>query len=509
MSGVCDHPCVQRRGALIQALAVAAVLLVLAGLGTFVEARAADSEPTLAATIGNTPGGQAMPPGFLGLSLEYKALHQYTGRDPLATNPVLIQLIRALAPGQAPVLRIGGDSTDWTWWPARDVIPRGGISYALTHGWMRTTRALAADLGAKLILGINLAGNRPALAATEAQALVQGIARGSISALEIGNEPDLYGVFAWYRDRRGRVVHARGRGYNLKAFTNEFSRWHAVLPRLPLVGPSFSSLTWMSGLGHFLSTEKSVRTVTVHRYALHNSTTDPTNPTYPSIADLLADSASSGLAQQLAPYIGVAHSRGLAFRIDEMNSVSGGGRAGVSDTFASALWVLDTMFNVAAVGVDGVNIHTLPNAGYQLFNFTQTANGWRAVVHPEYYGMLMFAQAFPPGARLLPVSVASGPVKVWATAALDGKTRVVLINKDITTPAIVQLNLADSTGPASVERLAAPSVDATSGVTLGGQSFGDSTNTGTLAPPRTETVDPVLGSYSVEVPAASAALLTH
>ncbi len=506
---MCHHPCVQRRGALIQALAVAAVLLV-AGLGTLVAARADTSEPTLTAAVGNIPGGQAMPRGFLGLSLEYKALHQYTGRDPLAVNPVLIQLIRALAPGQAPVLRIGGDSTDWTWWPTRGVIPRGGISYALTKGWMRTTQALAADLGAKLILGVNLASDRPALAATEAQALVQGIGRRYISALEIGNEPDLYGVFAWYRDRRGHVVHARGRGYSLKAFTNEFSRWRAVLPRLPLVGPSYSSLTWMSGLGHFLSTEKSVRTVTVHRYALHNSTTDPTNPTYPSIADLLADTASSGLAQQLAPYIRLARGRGLPFRVDEMNSVSGGGRAGVSDTFASALWVLDTLFNLAAEGVNGVNIHTLPNAGYQLFNFTQTPSGWQAVVHPEYYGMLMFAQAFPPGAHLLPVSVASGPVKVWATAAPDGKTRVVLINKDTTTPAIVQVSLTNDDGPASVERLTAPSVDATSGETLGGQSFADPTQTGTLAgPSQTATVSPFMGFYPVEVPAGSAALLTH
>ena len=30
--------------------------------------------------------------------------------------------------------------------------------------------------------------------------------------------------------------------------------------------------------------------------------------------------------------------------------------------------------------------------------------------------MLMFAQAFPPGARLLPVTAPSGPVKVWATS---------------------------------------------------------------------------------------------
>ena len=125
---------------------------------------------------------------------------------------MLVQLLRNLDPGQAPVLRIGGDSTDGTWWPIRGVIPPGGINYGLTNGWMRTTQALAADLGAKLILGINLAAGRPALAAAEGRALRPGDRpRATSTALEIGNEPDLYGAFPWYADRRGHVYFARGR----------------------------------------------------------------------------------------------------------------------------------------------------------------------------------------------------------------------------------------------------------------------------------------------------------
>ena len=41
------------------------------------------------------------------------------------------QLIRNLAPGQAPDLRIGGDTTDWTWWPVPGVAKPGGIRYSL------------------------------------------------------------------------------------------------------------------------------------------------------------------------------------------------------------------------------------------------------------------------------------------------------------------------------------------------------------------------------------------
>ena len=41
------------------------------------------------------------------------------------------------------LLRIGGDSTDGTWWPIRGIARPAGIYYALTQGWPRTARALA------------------------------------------------------------------------------------------------------------------------------------------------------------------------------------------------------------------------------------------------------------------------------------------------------------------------------------------------------------------------------
>src|SRR5438874_10492480 len=110
-------------------------------------------------------------------------------------------------------------------------------------------------------------------------------------------------------------------------------------------------------------------------------------------------------------------------------------RPSAADTFSSALWALDTLFNLASIGVDGVNFHTLPKAAYELFTFTQHGSTWHAFVHPDYYGMLMFGQAFPPGAQLLPTSLTQGgapisstPVKVWATHAADGTIRVTLIN---------------------------------------------------------------------------------
>ena len=495
---------VYRRVGCMTILAALTVSIAFAG-----EAQA--QPPVVTAAVQSTPTGQRMGQGFVGVSLETKALHIYTGRNPLAINPVLVQLVRGLAPHQQPVLRIGGDSTDSTWWPMRGVIPPGGITYGLTKGWMRTTRALARDLHAKLILGVNLAADRPSLAAAEGREMVQAIGRRYIDALEIGNEPDLYGVFPWYRDRRDHVVFARPRNYSLSDFIHDYSRWRSALPTAPLVGPSFARLSWLSGENRFLNAQHNkVGTVTAHRYPLRGCVKNPSSPSYASIGNLLADGSSAGLASDVRHYVSIAHARGLAFRVDEMNSASCSGAFGVSDTFASALWVLDTLFNFASVGVDGVNVHTLPRAAYQLFSFRQRKGTWHAFVHPEYYGMLMFAQAFPPGARLLPVSIASGPIKAWATSAPDGRTRVVLINQSSTADVSVQLQIPNGTSSVSIERLEAPSLSATKDVAYGGQSFGNDTTTGRLAgQPSLDQAAADNGSYSISLPAASAAVVTR
>ena len=211
----------------------------------------------------------------------------------------------------------------------------------------------------------------------------------------------------------------------------------------------------------------------------------------------------------MVPFISLVHSRGIRFRVDELNSVACSGKRGVSDTFASALWMLDTLFNLAQAGVDSINVHTLPSAAYELFTISHKKNLWSAFVHPEYYAMLMFAQAFPPGAQLLPVSEPAGQVKIWATRGTDGHTRVVIINKDPINVQTAQVSVPGSGGPATLDWLRAPSVLATSGVTLGSQSFGSATRTGLLAPAELLPTAATGGTYSIELPPGSAVLLTQ
>ncbi|MBV9805399.1 MAG: hypothetical protein JO130_19530, partial [Solirubrobacterales bacterium] len=400
--------------------------------------------PMLYATVGAAPAGPPRPAGFLGLSFEYSALEAYTGANPDALDPVFVQLLRNLAPGDGEpiVLRIGGNSTDATWWPLAGTATPGGVHYALTPAWLAETRALVTALPTRLIMGVNLAAGRPQVAAAEARAFLRGIGSPYVSAFEVGNEPDVYGVFPWYAGPDG-PVYARGGRYDLSAFIGQLDRWQAVLPGLPVAGPALAELPWLRGLSTLLRSDPRLRVVTVHRYALQGCVTNSRSPAYPSIANLLSDRSSRGLAAAIAPYVALAHQNGAQFRVDELNSAALAGcldRTGVSNTFASALWMLDTLFNLASVGVDGVNVHSLPGAAYELFSVRRTPAGWDAAVHPDYYGMLMFAQAFPPGARLLPVHAPATPVKVWASTGPDGHTRVTLINKD-SRPHRVELQL--------------------------------------------------------------------
>jgi hypothetical protein len=252
-----------------------------------------------------------------------------------------------------------------------------------------------------------------------------------------------------------------------------------------------------------------VRTVTWHAYGLNQCITDPSSLQYPSVPGLLSLPASRGVVNGISPYVGRAHRVGASFRIDEINSVTCNGKLGVSNTFASALWVIDALFAIAADGVDGVNIHTYPDAANGLFDFDQAGGQWQASVHPLYYGALMFAQAAPAGSRLLRIRAgAQDQVRVWATRAPDHRIRVLLLNDSQTRAARALVRASGGAGPAAVERLRAPSAYATGGVTLGGESFGARTGTGVLAPPRPQVLAPRSGAYAVALPAASATLLT-
>jgi hypothetical protein len=485
---------------------VAVVIALLATMGSGSDLRVPPNTARLAVTQATV--GRPIAPGFLGLSLEYNSIEPYAGTDPRAVDPVLVQLIRNLNPGQSPVLRIGGDTTDWTWWPVPGLRQPPGVTYTLTPRWIGVTRALAQELHAHLILGINLEADDVELSRIEARRLVDGVGRGSVQALELGNEPPLYAAFPWYRTAAGVKVPGRPPSYDVPAFLRDFTEFAAALPPVPLAGPALGASKWMRNLGPFISSQRRLGVVTLHRYPLQLCYTPKTSLMHPTLGHLMNRAATTGLAQSFKRDVATVHAHRLPLRVDEINSVSCGADRAVSHTFASSLWALDAMFELARVGVDGVNLHTFPGAGYELFKLAKGNGHWQAAVSPEYYGLLMFAAAAPPGARLLRIAgVPGGAVKAWATRAGDGTIHVVLINKG-PRARVFAIRLPDGVKSATLERLRGPRLRAGSGVTLAGQSFGTQTTSGRIGgSAHLSTVKPIGERYVVSLPATSAATL--
>jgi hypothetical protein len=451
--------------------------------------------------------GNRIANGFLGLSFEYWAAANYAGRKPGALDPVMVQLIRNLMPGGGGSLRIGGVTTDWTWWPVRGARPPGGVNYTLTTSRLEVLGELARAVGARLILGLNFEADSTTVAQTEERAMIKVIGRNNIEAFELGNEPELYSSFPWYYAADGAGVVGRTNGWDFSIFNRDYERVASALGPVPLAGPTIGSLSWVD-LSQFLADGPRISLVTLHRYPLWGCFNQSSADTYPTLDNLLSETSSEGLAESLAPFVATAHAHGLKLRNDEMNSVSCGSAAGVADVFGSALWALDALFQMARVGVDGVNIHTAPTYPDRLFVTKKVHGRWHAIVEPEYYGLLMFAQAAPPGSRLLKVSGASGEERAWATQAPDGQIRVVLINDDTTHSGTLAVRIPGAHGTATVERLEAASVHAKGGVTLGGGTFGRVTTTGVLASGAPDVLEQRGGGYDLRMPAASAAMLT-
>jgi hypothetical protein len=273
-----------------------------------------------------------------------------------------------------------------------------------------------------------------------------------------------------------------------------------------LAAGAFAGLRWNATLPSVLRDARgAIGGVTVHAYPLHGC--HRAERRRATVARLLAPASSRGLAARVATAIRLARVRPAMVRVGELNSVTCGGLRGTSDTFASALWSVDTLFALQRLGVAGVNIQSLVGAPYTPFGFSPAgATGRHAQAHPLLYGMLLFARAAPAGSRAVPLvrRPASG-VRTWATRDPRGTLRVVAVNPSARTPRVLLLT-ARGRGAAALERLRAPGLTARGGITLGGRAFGPD---GRLrGPRRVAHVVPRAGTYRVALPPATATLLT-
>jgi glycosyl hydrolase family 79 len=493
----------------VGALAVIAVLI-----GTQAPVAAAFS-----VSVTRTPFTRPLGDDYLGLALEYNTVPQWTGTGRNAVNAPLVGLVRGLDPSGRPLVRVGGQSADRTWWPGPGLQRPLGVTADLNSAWTAAARSFARSLNARLMLGLNFEADRARIAQYEAARLLSGIGSRYVSSFQLGNEPERYLGTPWYRVLHGRPIpwyskvgqrmFARAPGYDPVVFSDEFAHMISGLPKLPLAGPETGNPLWLQAFTGFLSPHSRVRMLTYHAYGNSACDHNPAGPRFPTIAHLLSPTASRALLDGATTSLALAHRNGASFRVDELGSVTCNGRPGVSDTMASALWVMDTLFSLDGEGVDGVNLHSYPLSENGLFDFRPSGSHWQAVVHPLYYGALMFARAAPPGSRLLRISTGTQEqVRAWATLGADRQVRVLLINDSLGagTRAAIHAPTGYGSKPATLQRLRAPSAAATGGITLGGQQFG-TTSTGVLAPATPQTVAAASGTFTIALPASSAALL--
>jgi len=160
----------------------------------------------------------------------------------------------------------------------------------------------------------------------------------------------------------------------------------------------------------------------------------------------------------------------LRVRVDEMNSVSCHGKAGVSDTFAAAIWALSSLFSLAELGAGGVNFHIFQpgkSSGYY-DPIVSIWNGhtYRTDVRPLYYALLLFRTVL--GSRLVPVQPTSPDAGINSYAAVGhDRVRVFVLNRDLHRSQRVSIRLICSCGPTELTFLRASSLDAMNGVILG------------------------------------------
>jgi hypothetical protein len=427
---------------------------------------------------------RTLPADYMGLGFEASSVAMPGLLS--AANHAYVQLVRNL--GQKGVIRIGGNVSDFSLYDANGASKSLPKDTVLTAQDLHRLRGFLDTIGWKLIWGLNLGGDHLDNAVEEARA-VTAIMGDRLIALEVGNEPDLF----------GRAGH-RPASYDYAAWLADYRRYktaiRAVLPHAPFAGPDLAGSTeWMEMLAHDEGGD--IALLTAHHYI-----TGQANPAA-TLETMLAEEKK--YLPTLARFQAAAESIHVPYRLCETASFSGGGRAGVSDTFAAALWALDYLFVLASHSCSGVNMETGVNHLGWISKYTPISDdlaGHHGAA-PEYYGLLAFAQAAK--GEQIALTCETGGINLTAYATRqDNETIVTVINKDMSRDAMVEV-VGAAPKHAQTMRLAAPSLTTSSGITLGGAPVrGDGTWTGAQSDP----VKLANGKVLLTVPAGSAALVT-
>jgi hypothetical protein len=394
----------------------------LAGLASLApRANAADSPAVTARlTADSSQPLFTVPADFTGLSYESAQLANPAFFS--AQNTALIALFNEL--GAQGVLRIGGGTSEFTSFTAEDMQLPAPFEVVgpdtskniksdtpITLHGLRNLRAFLDSAGWRCLYGLNLGRGSVANAAEEA-AHAQQVLGPRLIALQLGNEPD-----AW-RNR-----------YRPASFTyaDYWKEWwtartaiRARVPQAVFAGPDISNkMDYVTGFAQDIKTHAAeVVLLTSHYYAM-----GPAGAKDVTLDKLL--DTDPKLDKNLHTAVTAAHDAGISYRMCEGNSCWNGGQPGVSETLASALWVVEMMMKCASHGCSGVNLHGggngiyTPIAGSALQGFTR---------RPVFYGMKLLAPLN--GANIISSNLDSLEPRISAYVADRAGTRfIVAINK--------------------------------------------------------------------------------
>lgn len=343
-------------------------------------------------------GGVRMPADFTGLSYESGQL--YNAEFFSAGNAALVSAFRGLS--EHGVLRMGGhlsNITPWEgvgqdepkqmrgvrhgiedyWeWPLVDPSIQKNKRGMITRKAIENLRGFLDAVNWRLIYGLNFASGSAARAADEAAAVARAMG-DRLMAFVVGNEADGYGDDPFFREK----------GYGFDQYFAEYEMWvktvRASVPHAPFAGPDTEGKidTWVKEYARW--TKGDAVLVTSHFYGM-GPASDPA-----MTAERLLQKESAGLDELIA---GAKEASvvagGTPYRMDEGNSCFGGGRVGVSDAYASVLWVADFMLRAASAGFSGVNLH---GGGAGVYTPIESSERAAAAPRPMYFGM-QFAQRF-------------------------------------------------------------------------------------------------------------------
>jgi hypothetical protein len=486
----------------------------IAGLTTLA-ARAAPHGKTARLTIRPDQTLNALPASYNGFSIETATLENHEVYHP--ANHSLVALFRRLTPNG--VLRLGGNSSEFCWWKTDERAQRPQIhveGQGRTDNWMPqkfhaitpvavdNLRAFLDACGWTCIYGLNFGTGSPERDAVEAAYVARALGN-KLRYFQIGNEPDFY---------RAENNLLRPRGWD---FPDYLSEWMAIaravidaVPGARFGGPDVgSSADWVVRFGNEAPKLLGDRLLelTGHYYA-----EGPPDSTQANIENLLA--RDPRIAERMAAIMPVALAHKLGFRMAEGNSCYRGGKAGMSNALAGALWGMDYMLDMGSRGCQGINFHgggggvissalgdKLPGARdardlaiARLGTFYSPiagnpAEGYSA--RPLFHAMS--AVELLAGATLVGTEFEAGGANATAYAGRSREGwRIALVNKDASRDLMVELTLpADAPRAGNTWRLTGPALDAIDGITFAS------------SPLRTR-----LGQMVVELPRASALVLT-